>query len=53
MMAIHSKATASDIEGGAKLTLIVDADDVAKLQQELRTHAQHMAAGMCSMGKSS
>jgi hypothetical protein len=53
MMSIHSKAIASDVEGGAKLTLVVNADDVAKLQQELRAHAQHMAAGTCSMGKSS
>ena len=51
MMGVHSKATASDIEGGAKITFVVIAEDVAKLQSELRMHAQHMAAGTCAMGK--
>ena len=53
MIAVHSKATASDVEGGAKVTFIASGDDVAKLQSELRMHAQHLAAGTCAMGKSS
>lgn len=52
MIGIHSKATATDIEGGAKLSIIVGGADVAKLQSELRTHAQHMGAGTCAMAKS-
>ena len=52
MIGVHSKATASDIEGGAKVTFITNGDGVAKLQSELRMHAQHLAAGTCTMGKS-
>jgi len=52
MIGVHSRATASDIEGGAKITFVANGDGVAKLQSELRMHAQHMAAGTCAMGKS-
>ena len=50
MISVHSKATASDIEGGAKLSFVSGAGDVAKLQGELRMHAQHLASGTCAMG---
>ena len=52
MIGIHSKATTSDIEGGAKVLIVTGADDVAKLQSELRMHVQHLATGTCAMGKS-
>lgn len=52
MIGIHSKATESDVEGGAKITFIANGSDVAKLQGELRMHAQHFASGTCAMGKS-
>jgi hypothetical protein len=53
MIGVHSKATASDVEGGAKVTFVVGGADVGKLQGELRMHAQHLAAGTCAMGKPS
>jgi hypothetical protein len=52
MIGVHSKATASDIEGGAKVLFVANGDGVAKLQSELRMHAQHLAAGTCAMGAS-
>lgn len=52
MIGVHSKATASDVEGGAKLTFVASGADVAKLQGELRMHAQHMSGGSCAMGPS-
>jgi hypothetical protein len=52
MIGVHSKAEASDIEGGAKITFTASSADVAKLQSELRMHAQHFSAGTCAMGKS-
>jgi hypothetical protein len=52
MIGIHSKAEASDVEGGAKITFISSGADVAKLQTELRMHAQHFSAGTCGMSKS-
>jgi hypothetical protein len=52
MIGVHSKATASDVEGGAKLSFVSGAGDVAKLQGELRMHAQHLATGTCAMGRS-
>jgi hypothetical protein len=52
MIGVHSKAEASDIEGGAKITFVANGADVAKLQSELRMHAQHFAAGTCGMSKS-
>ena len=39
----------SDIEGGAKITFVASGADVAKLQSELRMHAQHFAAGTCGI----
>lgn len=51
MIMVHSKAEASDIEGGARLTFVVAAADVGKIQEELRMHAQHMASGSCEMGE--
>ena len=52
MISVHSKATVSEIPGGAKLLFVSGNSDVSKLQSELRMHAQHMGAGSCSMGKS-
>lgn len=49
MIGVHSKAETTDIEGGAKLVLTASAADVAKLQSELRMHAQHMSNGTCTM----
>jgi hypothetical protein len=51
MIGVHSKAAASDVEGGAKVAFIANGGDVAKLQGELRMHAQHLASGTCAMGK--
>ena len=51
MIGIHSKATASDIDGGATILFTAGAADVAKLQGELRMHAQHLAAGTCRMAE--
>jgi hypothetical protein len=53
MIGVHSKAVASDIEGGAKITFVASSADVQKLQSELRMHAQHFASGTCEMPKSS
>lgn len=50
MIGVHSKATAEEVPNGAKLVLIVSGSDVAKLQGELRMHAQHFSAGTCQMG---
>lgn len=52
MIGVHSKAAASDVDGGAKLSFVSGAGEVAKLQGELRMHAQHLATGTCAMGKS-
>jgi hypothetical protein len=52
MIGVHSKAAANEIEGGAKLSFTASAGDVAKLQTELRMHAQHLSAGRCAMGAS-
>jgi hypothetical protein len=52
MIGVHSKASASDIDGGAKVSFVANGGDVAKLQSELRTHAQHLASGSCAMGSS-
>lgn len=49
MIGVHSKAEASEIEGGAKITFTSFATDVAKMQTELRMHAEHLAAGTCAM----
>ncbi len=52
MIGVHSKAAASDVESGAKVTFVVSGGDVAKIQSELRMHAQHLSSGTCAMGKS-
>ncbi|MEZ4403223.1 MAG: c-type cytochrome [Kofleriaceae bacterium] len=49
MIGVHSKAEASTIDGGARLTFVVSAADVGKIQSELRMHAEHMASGSCKM----
>jgi hypothetical protein len=49
MISIHSKAVASDVDGGAKVAFIANASDVGKLQAELRMHGKHYAAGTCEM----
>jgi len=49
MIMMHSKATATDVQGGARLELTVDPANVGKLQGEMRMHAQHMSAGTCAM----
>lgn len=51
MISVHSKAEASDIDGGARLAFVVSAADVGKMQEELRMHAQHMSSGSCEMGE--
>lgn len=51
MIGVHSKAGASDVEGGAKIAFTAGGADVAKLQAELRMHAQHFSSGTCEMGK--
>lgn len=52
MIGVHSKADSVDVEGGAKVVFTASAADVAKLQAELRMHAQHMSNGTCAMGRS-
>ena len=51
MIGVHSKAAASDVEGGATITFTANGAEVAKLQGELRMHAQHFSSGSCEMGK--
>ena len=48
MMSVHSRAERVDIDGGAKLVFTSGAADVAKLQGELRMHAEHMSTGTCA-----
>ena len=52
MIGVHSKASVSEIEKGAKLLFVAGAADVGKLQSELRMHAQHLGTGSCKMGSS-
>jgi hypothetical protein len=52
MIGVHSKAAASEVDGGAKISFVASSADVAKLQSELRMHAQHFSAGTCGMSKS-
>jgi hypothetical protein len=49
MVGVHSKAIAEGIDGGARLVFVAAPNDVATLQDELRMHAQHFAAGTCQM----
>ena len=50
MIMMHSKATATDVQNGARFELTVGPADIGKLQSELRMHAQHLASGSCAMG---
>jgi hypothetical protein len=50
MIAVHSAASTEEIDGGARLVLVAAPADVAKLQDELRMHAQHLSSGTCEMG---
>lgn len=50
MFSPTSTATASEIEGGARVELTAkNPEDVAKLQGELRMHAGHLTGGSCEM----
>jgi hypothetical protein len=49
MIRVHSAARAEELEGGARLVLVVAPADVARLQDELRRHAQHLSGGTCTM----
>ena len=51
MVTIHSRVTVQEVPNGARLVFVANGDDVAKLQTELRSHAQHMASGTCAMSK--
>jgi len=50
MISVHSKAAAGDIANGAQIMFTSGAGDVAKLQSELRMHAEHLGSGTCRMG---
>lgn len=50
MISVHSAAKTEEIEGGARLVFTSAPADVAKLQGELRKHAEHLARGTCAMG---
>jgi hypothetical protein len=50
MVSVHSQAAVEEIEGGARIVYTAGADDLSALRDELRMHAQHMAAGTCAMG---
>ena len=47
MIDAHSSATATDVDGGVDLTFVTFPDQLAGLQAELRTHAEHLAASGC------
>ncbi|MBA3541763.1 MAG: hypothetical protein H0T79_19270 [Deltaproteobacteria bacterium] len=49
MITVHSKATASDVESGARIAFAAGGEDVPKLQSELRMHAKHLSSGTCEM----
>lgn len=46
---LHSRATAVDIDGGARLELVAFPDQIGAMRDELRAHAQHLAMGHCAM----
>jgi hypothetical protein len=46
MIATHSQAAYVEVPTGAR---VVFTGDAAKLQAELRMHAQHLATGSCEM----
>lgn len=49
MIAGHSRAIASDLDGGARLELVAFPDGIGAMREELRGHAGHLAAGHCAM----
>jgi hypothetical protein len=49
MITIHSNATAADIDSGARIEFVASPGDVPALRDQLRMHAQHLAAGTCAM----
>lgn len=50
MFSPGSKATASDVEGGARIEFVpAQPDGAAALQAELRMHAGHLTGGSCEM----
>ncbi len=49
MISVHSRATTTNIEQGARVDFISSPNDVAQLQNELRVHAQHLDGGTCEM----
>jgi hypothetical protein len=49
MIGVHARASAEDIDGGARLVLVVTPADLGKVHDELRKHAQHLANGTCDM----
>ncbi|MEJ7601065.1 MAG: hypothetical protein WKG01_24390 [Kofleriaceae bacterium] len=51
MIGVHSNATTTEIDGGATILFTAGAADVAKLQGELRMHAQHLGTGSCGMAE--
>ncbi|HUQ04650.1 MAG TPA: hypothetical protein VM261_19250 [Kofleriaceae bacterium] len=46
---IHSRATAVDIDGGARLELTAFPDQIGAMRDELRAHAEHLSMGHCAM----
>jgi hypothetical protein len=50
MITVHSATSAENLDGGARLVFVAAPADVAKLQEELRMHAQHLSSGSCKMG---
>ncbi len=49
MVAVHSRAVATDVDGGARLTFTAFPDGIGALRTELRAHAAHLASGTCAM----
>jgi hypothetical protein len=49
MISVHSQATASAMDQGARVVFVSSPNDVAQLQRELRVHAQHLVGGTCEM----
>lgn len=48
-IAIHSRATAVEVDGGARLELTAFPDQIGAMRDELRAHAEHLAMGHCAM----
>ncbi len=49
MISVHSQANVTEMPQGARVDFVVSPTDVAKLQNELRMHAQHLTGGTCEM----